>query len=124
MEMATAMRDRQHAACKALATADVGAVEVLAARSDSTAPSFNTTSRKEKATTLAAKSEKPITTNAILADRILFDLIERLDRVREDHERAGDHELAGLRMLVGNALRTASDFLVQVREARHAGVER
>ena len=29
--------------------------------------------------------------NVILADRILLDLIERLDRVREDHERAGDH---------------------------------
>jgi hypothetical protein len=62
--------------------------------------------------------------NGILRDRILLDLIERLDRVRENHEQAGDHELAGLRTLVDNALRTASDFLVQVREARHAGVER
>ena len=49
------MRDRQHAACKALATADVGAVEVLGAGSDSTAPSFNTAQHKEKAMT--AKSE-------------------------------------------------------------------
>lgn len=59
--------------------------------------------------------------NTILEDGVLLDLIERLDRVREDHERAGDHELAGLRMLIDNALRTASDFLVQVREARHTG---
>jgi hypothetical protein len=50
------MTDHQHAACKALATVAVGAVEVPGASSDSTAPSFNTTSRKEKATTVAAKS--------------------------------------------------------------------
>jgi hypothetical protein len=72
---------------------------------------------------MAAKSEKPTTTNAILADRILFDLIERLDRVRGDLERADSYELPRLRALIDNALRTASDFLVQVREARHAGVE-
>ena len=59
--------------------------------------------------------------NTILEDGVLLDLIERLDRVREDHERADDYELAGLRMLIDNALRTASDFLVQVREARHTG---
>ena len=61
--------------------------------------------------------------NVILADRILLDLIERLDRVREDHERAGDHELAGLRVLVGNALRAARDHLVDLREARHTEAE-
>jgi hypothetical protein len=61
--------------------------------------------------------------NVILADRILLDLIERLDRVREDHERAGDHELAGLRMLIDNALRAARDHLVDLREARHTEAE-
>jgi hypothetical protein len=54
------MSDHQHAACKALATADVGAVEVLGASSDSTAPSFNTAQHKEKAMTVPAKSEKPL----------------------------------------------------------------
>src|SRR6516225_10936681 len=53
------MSDHQHAACKALATADVGAVEVLAARSDSTAPPFNTTWRKEEVMT--APTARPVT---------------------------------------------------------------
>lgn len=61
--------------------------------------------------------------NVILADRILLDLIERLDRVREDHERADDYELAGLRMLIDNALRAARDHLVDLREARHTEAE-
>ena len=56
------MSDHQHAACKALATADVGAVEVLGASSDSTAPSFNTAQHKEKAMTTPTKSEKPLLT--------------------------------------------------------------
>jgi hypothetical protein len=54
------MSDHQHAACKALATADAGAVEVLGASSDSTAPSFNTAQHKEKAMTAPTKSEKPL----------------------------------------------------------------
>jgi len=55
------MSDHQHAARKALATADVGAVEVLGASSDSTAPSFNTAQHKEKVMT--TKSENGL--NAI-----------------------------------------------------------
>jgi hypothetical protein len=61
--------------------------------------------------------------NGILRDRILLDLIERLDRVRGDLERADNYELERLRVLVDNALCTASDFLVQVREARHTETE-
>ena len=56
--------------------------------------------------------------NDILRDRIELDLIERFDHVRDDLEQAGDHELAGLRVLVDNALRTATDYLVQLREKR------
>ena len=54
------MSDHQHAACKALATADVGAVEILGASPDSMAPSFNTARHKEKVMTMSTKSEKPL----------------------------------------------------------------
>jgi len=56
--------------------------------------------------------------NNILRDRIELDLIERLGRVRDDLEQAGDHELVGLRVLVDNALRAAVDYLVALREER------
>jgi hypothetical protein len=56
--------------------------------------------------------------NDILRDRIELDLIERLDRVRDDHEQAHNHELAGLRVLINNALRAAADYLVQLRKER------
>ena len=56
--------------------------------------------------------------NDILRDRIELDLIERLDRVRDDLERADSYELERLRVLVDNALRTATDYLVQLREKR------
>ena len=58
--------------------------------------------------------------NHILANRTLIDLIERLDRVRDDLEQADDHELAGLRVLVDNALRAAVDYLVALREERRS----
>ena len=57
--------------------------------------------------------------NDILRDRIELDLIERFDHVRDDLEHAGDHELAGLRVLVDNALRAATDYLVALREERN-----
>jgi hypothetical protein len=57
--------------------------------------------------------------NDILRDRIELDLIERFDHVRDDLEQAGDHELAGLRVLVDNALRAATDYLVALREERN-----
>jgi len=57
----------------------------------------------------------------ILADHVLIDLIRQIDRVRDDLERAGDHELAGLRILIDNALRTVADHLVQLREEHLVG---
>jgi hypothetical protein len=59
--------------------------------------------------------------NDILRARIELDLIERIDLVRDDLEQAGDHELAGLRTLVNNALRAATDYLVELREKRLIG---
>jgi hypothetical protein len=56
--------------------------------------------------------------NDILRDRILLDLIERLDRVRGDLEQADDHERARLLVLIDNALRAAIDYLVQLRQER------
>ena len=61
--------------------------------------------------------------NDILRDRILLDLIERLDRVRNDLERAHAYELADLMVLTDNALHGATDYLVELRAERHAGVE-
>jgi hypothetical protein len=55
----------------------------------------------------------------VLRDRILLDLIERLDRVRGDLERADSYELERLRVLVDNALRAVTDYLVELREVRH-----
>jgi hypothetical protein len=113
------MSDHQHAACKALATADVGAVEVLAARSDSTAPPFNTTRRKEEVMIAPTKSKKPTITNAILADRILLDLIERLEEVRDLLDEEMD--VPGyFQILAQNALRATIDYLTQLRERRLA----
>jgi hypothetical protein len=54
----------------------------------------------------------------ILADRVLLDLIERLDDIRGDVERANDYELVRFRTLTDNALRAARDYLVQLREER------
>jgi hypothetical protein len=54
----------------------------------------------------------------ILADRILLDLIERLDRVRDDLEQADGNEHLQMRMLVDNALRAATDYLARLREER------
>jgi len=62
--------------------------------------------------------------NAILRDRIEADLIERLDRVRDDFEQAHSRDLPRLRTLVDNALRAAIDHLVALREVRHAETER
>ena len=62
--------------------------------------------------------------NDIVRDCTLRDLIERLDRVRKDHEQAYAHELPGLRTLIDNALRAATDYLVALREAHHAEIER
>jgi hypothetical protein len=60
----------------------------------------------------------------ILADRIEADLIERLDGIRDALERAHNYELEEMRTLVDNALRAATDYLAQLREARHAGADR
>jgi hypothetical protein len=54
----------------------------------------------------------------LLRDRILLDLIERLDRVRDDLERTPDYELVCFRVLVDNALRAATNYLVELREER------
>ena len=58
----------------------------------------------------------------ILSDRALRDLIERLDGIRGDLEQADSYELPRLRVLIDNALRAAINYLVQLREDRHAGV--
>jgi hypothetical protein len=44
--------------------------------------------------------------------------------VREDHKQARDYELSALRGRINNALRAATDYLVQLRDARHAEIER
>ena len=59
--------------------------------------------------------------NDILADRILLDLIERLDRVRGDLEQAPDYELPYLRTFTDNTLRAVSNYLVELREGRNRG---
>jgi hypothetical protein len=59
-----------------------------------------------------------MTVSPILADRVLLDLIERLDRVRDDLEQAPDYELPRWRMLADNALRVAADYLLELREQR------
>ena len=58
--------------------------------------------------------------STILRDRVLLDLIERLDRVRGDFERADDYELPRFRTLIDNALSAASNYLVEQREQRLA----
>jgi len=57
--------------------------------------------------------------NDILRDRIELDLIEQLNCVRGDLERADSYELERLRVLVDNALRAVTDYLVELREVRH-----
>ena len=57
-------------------------------------------------------------TTPILADRVLLDLIEQLGRVRDDVKHADAYELAHRRALIDNALRTVTDYLVQLREER------
>jgi hypothetical protein len=56
--------------------------------------------------------------NEILRDRVLVDLIRQLDTVARDFERARDHELSSRRMLIDNALRAATDYLLELREER------
>src|SRR5262245_16342270 len=65
----------------------------------------------------AALGEAPmVNENTILADRNLIDLIERLDVVRELHEQADTADaLRRVQTLVGDALRQATDFLVELR---------
>ena len=58
--------------------------------------------------------------STILRDRVLLDLIERLDHVRGDFERADDHELPHFRTLIDNALSAATNYLVEQREQRLA----
>jgi len=59
--------------------------------------------------------------NDILRDRIELDLIEQLDRVRDDLERTPNYELVCLRALVNNALHAVTDYLVELREERLNG---
>ena len=54
--------------------------------------------------------------NNILADRILVDLIQQLDVVRELHEQADTSDaLQRVQTLVDDALRQATDFLFELR---------
>jgi hypothetical protein len=55
---------------------------------------------------------------SILADRVLLDLIERLDDVRGILEQADGSELAHLQVLADNALREAANYLARLREER------
>jgi hypothetical protein len=67
--------------------------------------------------TMPTKSAKPTTTNAILADRIQVDLIERLERVLD----LLDEELnvsGYFQTSAHNALREAIEHLVELREER------
>jgi hypothetical protein len=59
----------------------------------------------------------------ILKDRVLLDLIERLEATRTQLEVLSTSELAlpHFPMLTDNALCAAIDYLVQLREDRHAG---
>jgi hypothetical protein len=57
--------------------------------------------------------------NNILADRVLDDLIQRLDAVRELHERADTTDaLWRAQTLVDDALRQATNFLFELRRQR------
>jgi hypothetical protein len=60
----------------------------------------------------------------ILKDRVLLDSIERLEamRMQLDALSASELALSHFPMLADNALRAAIDYLVQLREDRHAGV--
>lgn len=60
----------------------------------------------------------------ILADRTLLDLIEQLEGTRALLEApdADADERAHFPMLTDSALRAAIDYLVRLREDRHAGV--
>jgi len=54
--------------------------------------------------------------NNILADRILVDLIQQLDVVRELHEQADNADaLLHAQTLVDDALRQATNFLFELR---------
>ena len=54
--------------------------------------------------------------NNILADRILVDLIQQLDTIRELHEQADTSDaLQRVQTLVDDALRQATDFLFELR---------
>jgi hypothetical protein len=56
------------------------------------------------------------TVNNILADRILVDLIQQLDAVRELHEQANTADaLLHAQTLVDDALRQATNFLFELR---------
>jgi hypothetical protein len=60
----------------------------------------------------------------ILQDRVLLDLIERLEATRAlfEDSNADAAERSHFPMLTDNALRAVIDYLVQLREDRHAGV--
>jgi len=54
--------------------------------------------------------------NNIRADRILVDLIQQLDTIRELHEQADTSDaLQRVQTLVDDALRQATDFLFELR---------
>ena len=60
-----------------------------------------------------------------LQDRVLLDLIERLEATRMLLETTPAYEtdrIGHFPMLTDNALRAAIDYLVRLREDRHAGV--
>jgi hypothetical protein len=59
---------------------------------------------------------------SILADRVLLDLIERLEATRTQLALAASElALPHFPMLTDNTLRAVIDYLVQLREDRHAG---
>jgi len=59
----------------------------------------------------------------ILADRTLLDLIERLEGVRAQLEQLSPAtDPVHFPMLTDNALRAAINYLIELREDRHAGV--
>jgi hypothetical protein len=58
--------------------------------------------------------------NEILHIRVLSDMIERIDDVRDLLEHADTCELPRLQTLANNTLREAVDYLVELREQRLA----
>jgi len=63
-------------------------------------------------------------TSPILADRVLLDLIERLEAVRDILEQnPSETALTHLQVLGDNALREAIDYFVELRAERLAGTK-